>query len=163
MRTKIINITKYTGLFFLVIILFIAIAYFFRGDPVMMISGKKLSGQELPYPENWEFTNQHRTVKVETNLIDPHSVTTLCFVRDGKLIIPAQDGHTKIWPQNALKDNRVRIKIGEDIYPVKLKLVDKDAKISEFGQYVAFKFPNRPAPESGEGPKDIWLFEVSPR
>ena len=63
-----------------------------------MVSGKELSGHELPYPENWEFTNKFQTIKVETNPLDPHSVTTLCFIREGRLIIPSQDGHTKIWP-----------------------------------------------------------------
>tara|TARA_B100001013_G_scaffold318963_1_gene227582 strand:- start:524 stop:1015 length:492 start_codon:yes stop_codon:yes gene_type:complete len=163
MRAKIIKIIKYASLFFLIFILFLATAYFFRTDPIMMIAGKKLSGQELPYPENWEFTNQHRTIKVETDPVNPHSVTTLCLVREGKLIIPAQEGHTKIWPQNVLKDNRVRIKIGDDIYPVRLKLVDKDAEISDLRPFIAIKFPNRPPLEPGEGPKDIWLFEVSPR
>ena len=163
MRAKIIKISGYIGLFFLLVIFFLSIAYFLRTDPVMMISGKKLTGQELPYPEDWRFTNKYRTVKVETNPDDPHSVTTLCFVREGKLVIPAQEGHTKIWPQNVLKDSRVRIKVGDKVYPARLILVNKDAKIPEFGPFLAIKFPKRLPPEPGEGPKNIWLFEVSHR
>jgi hypothetical protein len=85
----------------------------------MMISGKHLSGDEFVYPEDWLFTNEFQTIKVETNPENPHSVTTLCFVREGKLIIPAQEGHTKQWPQYALEDNRARIKVGDHIYPVR--------------------------------------------
>ena len=157
------RIAKYFGLPVLGVVLILGIAYVFRTDPIMMISGKRLSGEEFAYPENWLFTNAYQTIKVETNTENPHSVTTLCFIRDGKLIIPAQEGHTKKWPQNVLEDSRVRIKVGDKIYPVRLTLVEKDAKIKEMGPFIAIKFPDRAPPKPGEGPKNIWLFEVSSR
>ena len=157
------RLVKYIGLPVLALVLILGIAYVFRTDPIMMISGKSLSGEEVAYPNDWLFTNEYKTVKVETNPENPHSVTTLCFVREGKLIIPAQEGHTKKWPQYVLEDNRVRIKVGDRIYPVSLSLIEKDAKIREIGQFIAMKFPDREPPEPGEGPKNIWLFEVSPR
>ena len=157
------RLVKYIGLSFLVLVLFLGIAYIFRTDPVMIISGKYLSGEELTYPENWLFTNEYQTIKVETNPGNPHSVTTVCFIRDGKLIIPSQEGHTKKWTQNVLEDNRIRIKVGDNIYPVRLSLIEKDANIKEIGQYLAVKFPDRAPPKPDEEPKNIWLFEVSPR
>ena len=163
LRTKIIKILRYVSLSILIVILFLSIAYSFRTDPIMMISGKQLSGMELPYPESWEFTNAYPTIKVETNPEDPHSVTTLCFIREGKLIIPSQDGNTKVWPKYVLKNNHVRIKVGDKVYPVRLTLLEKDAKITEFGPFLTVKFPDRVLPESREVPKDIWLFEVSER
>ena len=140
LRTKIIKILRYVSLSILIVILFLSIAYSFRTDPIMMISGKKLSGMELPYPESWEFTNAYPTIKVETNPEDPHSVTTLCFIREGKLIIPSQDGNTKVWPKYVLKNNHVRIKVGDKVYPVRLTLLEKDAKITEFGPFLTVKF-----------------------
>ena len=157
------KLAKYIGLPVLAVTFILGIAYFFRTDPIMMISGKVLSGEEVAYPNDWLFTNEYKTVKVETNPENPHSVTTLCFIRDGKLIIPAQEGHTKKWPQYVLKDNRVRIKVGNYIYPVRLQLTEKDANIRELGQFIAMKFPDREPPKPGEGPKNIWLFEVSSR
>ena len=157
------RITKYINLPVLVVVLILGLAYTFRTDPIMMLSGKRLSGDELVYPENWLFTNEYQTIKVETNPERPHSVTTLCFIREGKLIIPAQEGHTKQWHQYALEDNRARIKVGEHIYPVRLTLVEKDAKIKDIGQFLAIKFPDRAPPEPGGEPKNIWLFEVSQR
>ena len=157
------KLAKYIGLPVLAVIFILGIAYFFRTDPIMMISGKVLSGEEVAYPNDWLFTNEYKTVKVETNPENPHSVTTLCFIRDGKLIIPAQEGHTKKWPQYILKDNRVRIKVDNYIYPVRLQLIEKDANIRELGQFIAMKFPDREPPKPGEGPKNIWLFEVSSR
>ena len=105
------RLVKYILLPVLAVVLILGLAYIFRTDPIMMISGKRLSGDELVYPEDWLFTNDYQTIKVETNPENPHSVTTLCFVREGKLIIPAQEGHTKQWPQYALEDNRARIKL----------------------------------------------------
>ena len=65
--------------------------------------------------------------------------------------------------QYVLEDNRVRVKVGDNIYPVRLSLIEKDANIKEIGQYLAIKFPNRAPPKPDEEPKNIWLFEVSPR
>ena len=62
------------------------------------ISGRTLSGEEFPYPENWDFTNDHFTIAVETRPEDPHSVTTVCFVHEGALYVPAQSGSSKRWP-----------------------------------------------------------------
>ena len=53
--------------------------------------------------------------------------------------------------------------VGDNIYPARLTLVEKDAKIKEIGPFIAIKFPDRAPPKPGEGPKNIWLFEVSPR
>ena len=156
-------IAKYIGLPVLALVLILGMAYAFRTDPIMMLSGKSLSGEELAYPEDWLFTNEYPTIKVETNPENPHSVTTLCFIREGTLIIPAQEGHTKKWPQYVLEDNRVRIKVGDNIYPARLSLVEKDAKIKEIGPFIAIKFPDRTPPKPSEEPKNIWLFEVSRR
>ena len=107
------RIGRYALYGFLSLAVLLGIAYVVRTDPIMMLPGKKLSGKELAYPESWAFTEEHLTIKVETNPEDPHSVTTLCFVRDGKLTIPAMEGHTKRWPRYAEQDQRVRIKVGD--------------------------------------------------
>ena len=120
------RITKYILLPVLAVVLILGLAYIFRTDPIMMISGKSLSGDELVDTENWLFTNEYQTIKVETNHENTHAVTTLWCVREGKLIIPAQEGHTKQWPQYDLEDNRARIKVGENIYPVRRILVEID-------------------------------------
>ena len=157
------RITRYALYGFLALAILLGTAYLFRTDPILMLPGKKLSGQEIPYPESWAFTEEHLTIKVETNPEDPHSVTTLCFVRDGKLTIPAMEGHTKQWPKYAEEDQRVRLKVGDQIYRAKLTLVTKDAQPLEIAPYLAPKMPDRPLPEPDELPKNVWLFEVSRR
>ena len=92
-----------------------------------MIAGQALTGNEVEYPNNWGFTDAHTTIMVETNPVDPHSVTTLCFTSsDGvDLFVPAMDGHTKSWTALALADNRARIKIGEEVFRILLELLKK--------------------------------------
>ena len=138
-------------------------AYLLRTDPILMLPGKQLSGEEHAYPESWAFTDKHTAIKVETNPEEPHSVTTLCFIRDGKLTIPAMDGHTKRWPRYAEHDQRVRIKVGDQVYRAKLTLVTKNAKPFEIGPYLAPKMKDSPLPDPDELPQNIWLFEVARR
>ena len=156
------RVSRAVGLMAVAAILLFAAAYPFRADPIAMLSGKQLSGEEKAYPADWAFAREHMLVKVESNPDDPHSVTTTHVIVDGKLHIPAQKGHTKEWPGIVAADPRVRIKIGEDIYPAKATLVSKDAgewlkphlieRLRQMGQE---------APE--QLPPDVWLFEISPR
>ena len=73
------------------------------------------------------------------------------------------DGHTKSWPALALADNRARIKIADEVYPVLLELVTKDAMISQLAPMARRKFPDLDLPDPESAPKNIWLFKVRPR
>ena len=158
------NFFKRLGQLILVIVVLIAIAYPFRRDPIAIIPGKQLSGEEKAYPADWTFTNDHMLVKVESRPEDPYSVTTLCFLIDGKLHIPAQKGSTKQWPQHVLADSRVRIKVGDTIYPAKATLVSKDA-VEMIMEHAMVKLAamGREKPAAEDLPKDVWLFEISQR
>ena len=92
------RLLRLLGITVLVVAIIAGLAWIFRGDPLWMVSGKTLSGAEFPYPDNWDFTLEHFTVAVETRPEDPHSVTTISFVHEGELYVPAQSGSTKQWP-----------------------------------------------------------------
>ena len=98
------TLLKWTATVLGVVLVVAAGAYVFRTDPIFMLSGKRLSGEELPYPANWSACNDHQTVAVETRVDDPHSVTTICFVHDGALVIPAMNGSEKEWPAHLVRD-----------------------------------------------------------
>ena len=150
------------GLMLVAAAVLIAVAFPFRRDPIAMLSGKQLSGEEKAYPADWAFANEYMLVKVESNPDDPHSVTTTHLIINDKLHIPAQKGHTKQWPGNVIADPRVRIKIGNDVYPAKATLVSKDAgeQVRPFAME-RFRQMGREMPE--QLPPDVWLFEISPR
>ena len=150
------------GLMAVAAIVLLAAAYPFRADPIAMLPGKQFSGEEKAYPADWAFAQESLTLKIETNPDDPHSVTTLHFIIDDKLHIPAQNGHTKEWASIVVADPRVRIKIGDDIFPAQATLVSKDA--GEMIRPLAverFRQAGREFPE--ELLPDMWLFEISPR
>lgn len=137
------------------------IAYQFRTDPISVISGQRLSGEEVAYPSDWDFTDEHMTIAVESRPGNPHSVTTWCWVMDGELYIPAGSGSTKDWPGYVTSDPRVRLKIGDSVYPVSLTRVMK-MQTERVAEVAAGKYP-RLADSTDEQIADIWLFRVGPR
>ncbi len=157
-----IKIAKYVSVALLVIGLMFGVAYQFRTDPIAMLAGKRVSGQEQPYPDDRLFSNEHMTVAVETRPDNPHSVTTLGIVHNGTLYIPAQSGSTKKWPQYVLADSRVRIKIGDKVYPVKATR-ELDLSVDEIVSSGAAKYPRFAEIEPEDRPRDVWLFRISQR
>jgi len=155
-----IKLAKYTGITLIVIALILGIAYPFRSDPIAVLAGKRLSGEELPYPGDWSFTNEFTTVAVESRPDDPHSVTTICILHDGTLYIPAQSGSTKNWPQYVVDDARVRIKVGDKVYPARANR-ETGLSFADLATSAAAKYPRFDRPE--DQPKDVWLFSISQR
>lgn len=137
------------------------IAYQFRTDPIAVISGKQLSGDEVAYPADWAFTNDFETVAVEARPGNPHSVTTVCFLVNGDLYIPARNGSSKDWPAYVLNDSRVRIKVGELVYPAMMtRILDPD--MTAVREAIAAKYPQF-ADASPTDQADVWFFRVSDR
>ena len=157
-----IKIAKYAGVTLLVIALILTVAYQFRTDPIAILAGKRVSGEEQPYPDDWLFSNEYMTVAVESRPDDPHSVTTICIVHNGTLYIPAQSGSTKTWPQYVLDDSRVRIKIGDKVYPAKATR-ELELSIEEIVASGAAKYPRFAEIEPEDRPEDVWLFRISQR
>ena len=107
---------KYLGIAIGVLVVVGGLAWLLRTDPIGPLSGKKLSGEERPFPDDWSFVNEHPLCAVESRVDDPHSVTTICFVHEGSLVIPAAEGSTKTWPKYVLADPRIRVKVGDAVY-----------------------------------------------
>lgn len=137
------------------------IAYQFRTDPIGIVSGRALSGEEVAYPANWDFTDDHQLIAVESRIGNPHSVTVICWLADGKLHIPARDGASKDWPSYVMADSRVRIKVGDKVYPASLtKIADDD--VPGLIAQGASKYP-RFAEAPADALAGTWVFEVGPR
>ena len=156
------NLLKWIGLVLGPVVVVAGAVYVFRTDPIFMVSGKRLSGEELHYPANWSMCNDHQTVAVETRLDDPHSVTTLCFVHDGALVIPAMNGSEKEWPAHVVRDPRVRVKIGEHVYPALAERMT-DVSLEDLVASVAAKYPQIAEQDPADAPQDVWLFRISAR
>ena len=156
------RVLKWTATVLGVILVVATGAYVFRTDPIFIVSGKRLSGEELPYPPTWSACNDHQTVAVETRVDDPHSVTTLCFVHDRDLVIPAINGSEKEWPALVVRDPRVRVKIGDHVYPARAERMT-DVSLDDLVESVAAKYPQIAERDPADAPQDVWLFRISAR
>ena len=155
------NILKKIGVGIVILALLAGIAWLFRSDPVYMISGRGLTGDSFPYPSDWSFSDDHPTIAVEVRPDDPHSVTTICFVHQGDLYVPAQGGSSKTWTRLALEDSRVRLKIGEKVYHAKAGRVEP-LDLLDYVDSIAAKYPQLGERSPEELPEDIWLFRIRP-
>ena len=156
------KILKWIGGALGALVIVLGLLYMFRTDPVQMLAGKRLSGAEHPYPANWASCDQHPTIAVETQPDAPHSVTTICVVLNGDLIIPARDGGTKQWTANVLADPRIRVKIGDAVYPALARRAE-DIDMESFLVAAQAKYPQMGGNQGESGPQDVWLFRVAPR
>ena len=156
------KVLKIIGVVVGVVLLLAGIAYLTRSDPIFMISGKQLSGDEVAYPSDWAFTNDYMTIAVESRPEDPHSVTTICFLHEGDLYIPAQSGSTKTWPKYVVRDPRARIKVGEHVYPVMLERAT-DLSVDEVAGALSAKYSQFTDQDPADGPPDVWFFRVLSR
>lgn len=158
-----VNIIRIVGIVFGVVAVAAGSAWLMRTDPIGPVSGRALSGVEEAYPANWDFSEEAYTVAVETRPEDPHSVTTLAWVHEGSLHIPAMNGTDKKWTQIVVEEPRVRIKVGDRVFSAKLvrvELTDPEPFLDSAAVKYSQIAENR---EDGELPEDIWLFRVEPR
>ena len=157
------NILKWLGLVIAAVGCVVVVIFLFRTDPIGVLAGKRLSGVQLPYPNDWRSCSAHPTVAIEVAPDAPHSVTTLCFVHQGELIIPAANASNKTWPSIVLKDPRVRIKIGEVVYPAHAYRAS-DLTFADIQEDAAKKYPRFAQRDvSAPLPGDVWLFKIAPR
>ncbi len=153
---------RVVGFVLLGLIVVAGLAFQFRTDPIGPLAGKRLSGEERPFPGDWEFSNAHPYCFFETRPAAPHSVTTICFVVNGRLMIPSLNAPEKDWPHYVLEDPDVRIKIGDFVYPARAAQItdysQEEVRASILGKYPDFE---ERIPETL--PDTTWLFELAQR
>jgi hypothetical protein len=119
-------------------------------EPKGQRPGFRLSGEIVNGPVNdWSFVNAVQEIFVETRswYLLPHSVTTGVATYNGALYVPSIyfEGGTfpdaRLWNRNIVRDPRVRLKIGEKIYPRRALLVTDAAEIQAVFQAFAVKYP----------------------
>ena len=145
-----------------VVVVVAGLAWLFRGDPMGPVAGRQLSGAEFAYPADWGFTDEHFTIAVESRPEDPHSVTTICFVHEGDLYVPAQSGTEKKWTHYVVEDPRVRLKVGDRVYPASAVRVT-DLEPRAVLASAAKKYERMAERMDEDPPGDIWLFRIGPR
>jgi hypothetical protein len=131
-----------------------------RSDPIGLVPGRELSGELVLEPvRDWSFTDEHRTIAVETRPAMPHSVTTICFAVDGALYVPASRAAEKSWPHFAVSDPRVRVKVGDKIYPGVARRVE-DAELRPKLMAAASEKYDFEPPEDPAALNAVWVFRI---
>ncbi|MCZ0944667.1 MAG: hypothetical protein OXJ53_16570 [Gammaproteobacteria bacterium] len=156
------KILKWAGVALGALVIVAGTLYLLRTDPINRISGKRLSGDEQPYPADWSMCNDHPTIAVEARIEDPHSVTTVCFLHDGDLIVPALNGSEKQWPAMVVRDPRIRVKIGDAVYPARADRLT-GASMPDVLASMAAKYPQIAERDPADAPRDLWLFRITAR
>lgn len=134
-------------------------------DPQGPRPGLWLRGEVVTTPvSDWSFTDKYETIFVQTRTWYglPHSVTVGCTAYGGRLYVGSsyREGvefpHDRLWNKNVMRDPRVRLKIGTEIYDRTLTPVT-DA--TEKAAVLAANFKKYPRPPAGN---TIHVFRVEP-
>jgi hypothetical protein len=140
------TLSKIIGAIIVCLILFLAVTRVTGFEPHDRTPGLWLKGNLVTAPvADWSFTDNIPKVKIQTQTwyLLPHSVTIDCVAYDGQLylssVYPA--GTSRSWNDNALRDPRVRIKIGNDVYDRTLSLVTDPAEQEHVLQARSKKYP----------------------
>ncbi len=137
-----------------------ALAYATRTNPVGPVAGRQLTGEIVRAPvSDWTFTDEHMTIAVETRPAAPHSVTVVCFTHEGALYVPAQRGASKSWTHYTISDPRVRLKIGDKVYPARATRVT-DESLAPHLRAAASKKYDFDAEDDDPDLEDIWVFRI---
>ncbi len=84
-------------------------------SPMGPIAGGKLEGETTAWPDDWSFTDSIENVLLETNPMDPYSVTIWCVTVDKRIFI-AGVSQENTWVQNIDANNAVVLGIQQWLY-----------------------------------------------
>ena len=124
-------------LFFAVIAMLVAAGC----EPTFVFAGGELTGTERPMPKDWAFTEDFGTVQIETRPTDPYSVNVWGVSVNRDFYVAASDAGEATWAQAIESEPQVRLRVGEDIYPLLAKRTEDpqelavvaDAYIDKYG------------------------------
>jgi len=139
------------------------VLYVNRSDPYGPLPGKRLRGEEVSAPvTDWSFVRQVRTVTIETRPSNPYSVHISYVFQDGVLYLSSGRGAESRWPFFIMADPRIRVRIGDQLYPVLATRVEDPGLIEAIHNTRDGQRPNQ-APRSAEERARVWFFRVESR
>lgn len=129
--------------------------------PCGRIPGTRLSGQEVTQPvTDWSFVEQIPECQIEVRPSEPYSINAMCFPVGGDLFVGCMHCAGKRWPTYLQSDPRLRVKLGDRIYPLRATRVTDPAVIQGAWEQRSRRRLAGPPPPV---PADYWLFRFGPR
>ncbi len=127
--------------------------------PLPFMAGGQLSGTEVEVPAIWQLEQNSAVVQLETRPDDPYSINLTYVQLDGMFYIYAGDTRTN-WVQHIEVDPRIRIRIGETIYPGKALRVSDGEELAKFAGVWANLSSFQRDPLQFQ---EVWLYRVVAR
>ena len=161
------RIFKWVGGALLAIVVTLALALglvlLFRTEPLAIIPGGRLSGEEVMGPvTDWSFTQQYPTVTLEVRPSDPYSVNTSSLLYDGVLYVPSGRGGEGRWAQMLLQDSTMRLRVGHKLYQVRATRVENPTLLGALYEVWEQKYPGQ-AGRTAEEIAQTWFFRIDAR
>ena len=158
------RILKWVGGALLAVVVTLALAIglilLFRTEPLAIIPGGRLSGEEVTDPvTDWSFTEQYPTVTLEVRPLDPFSVNTSSLLYDGVLYVPSGRGGESRWAQFLLQDSSMRLRVGNTLYPVRATHVEDPMLLRELYEAWEQKYPGQEG-RTAEEIAQTWFFRI---
>ncbi len=143
--------------------LVLGLVLLFRTEPLAIIPGGRLSGEEVTVPvTDWSFTEQYTTVALEVRSTDPYSVNTSALLHDGVLYVPSGRGGESRWAQFLLQDSNMRLRVGHKLYKVRATRVINPMLIRELYEVWGQRYPSQ-AGRTAEEIAQLWFFRIDAR
>ena len=160
------KIFKISGISLIVIALFTILSLLIVGyEPQDQSPGLWLTGELATEPvADWSFTEQHGEIFVQTRSpwFIPHSVTAYCATyNDSFYLFSAYYGggdfpDLRRWNKNVVRDPRVRLKIGDQLFDQTLSYIDDESIRTPVHQAFVDKYPQWASP----GLENVHIFQV---
>jgi len=139
-----------------VVVLLIPVLFGF--GPCGPIAGTQVSGLLVEERiSDFQFANAVEHCALEVNVADPHSVTVNCWTVGKQLFVGCKDCADKTWSNYIDSDPFARIKIGENLYPVKLTKMSDEVAIDRAWKIRWGKYGDG---EFGPRPEGYWLYHL---
>ena len=130
--------------------------------------GLWVTGELVTTPvTDWSFTDQFETIYVETRTwyLIPHSITTYCTTYNGQLYLTSTYSRggefpDRFWNKNVVRDPRVRLKIGNQLFDRKVSLITDPVEREAVLQSKWKKYPHLSRPDDNS---NVHIFITEPR
>ena len=109
-------------------------------EPIVMVPGGTLAGEERPAPSDWAWTDAVEFVQLETRLDDSYSVN-LWGVGLGADFYVATDSAGTGWTSNLERDPVVRLRIENSLYRLNAVRVEDGGELQRVLEGYAAKYP----------------------
>jgi len=107
--------------------------------PMGPIPGGELEGTPTPWPDDWAFTDEVDNVLLQTNPLDPYSVTIWMVTLENRVYVAAAHTDSQ-WSQNMLNDPHVILSVNGMLYQALARRVTNPDEISHAIQAYLVKY-----------------------